>query len=693
MATRPIVLMLYSGKTEDWQWASVLLIPGTDHPRTSTLSPGLHSMPNPSLFHDTFCAYALRLLFGPRLLPHPEERDPDAWRLAIDETMAALAASSEPGAADAFGEDLKTATLRMKPIGSALVQGSYDNPLDARRSRETLGHTSPTVDLRRMSGMGATSPISATEVVQVRLSSESRSSSIAERLPQEPRVYSPDAVERASAHSPQSSVSRFPQSEGEVEREKAQTQRYILVDWDGPNDPENPLNWSTGRKAWVLLQTCLWTFTMYLGSSIYTGGILSVSEEFHVSEVAATLGLTTFVIGYGIGPMFLSPISEIPQIGRMPIYIITLILFIILNIPTALATNFGMLLVFRFLTGFVGSPILATGGATIADMYIPRKRAYGITLWSMSATCAPAMGPLLGDFAGTFKGWRWTIWELEWLSCFILLVLFFSYPETSAANILHRRAARLRRSTGNTALRAQAELDAAHLSSRDLALDILVRPFSLNFQEPIVLALNVYISLLYAMLYMWFESFPIVFGEIYGWEPQLVGLAFLGIFVGCFAVIPPFYYWYYYYQEPLYDEGDLKPETRMPAAIVGAVIVPLCMFAFGWTSRKSVHWIVPIISSSWFSLAAILLFNTVLNYLADAYPKYAATVLAGNDLMRSLFGAAFPLFAGAMYHNLGVPWASTLLGLLATAFVPIPIALYKYGELIRLRSKRARHDY
>lgn len=56
-----------------------------------------------------------------------------------------------------------------------------------------------------------------------------------------------------------------------------------------------------------------------------------------------------------------------------------------LQIPTALATNFGMLLAFRFLTGFFGSPALATGGATIADMYRPQKQAYGLAVWGIGA--------------------------------------------------------------------------------------------------------------------------------------------------------------------------------------------------------------------------------------------------------------------------------------------------------------------
>ncbi len=66
--------------------------------------------------------------------------------------------------------------------------------------------------------------------------------------------------------------------------------------------------------------------------------------------------------------------SEIPQIGRNPVYIGTLFVFVLFQIPTALSVNFGMLLAFRFVTGFIGSPILATGGASLSDVYTPRKR-------------------------------------------------------------------------------------------------------------------------------------------------------------------------------------------------------------------------------------------------------------------------------------------------------------------------------
>jgi DHA1 family multidrug resistance protein-like MFS transporter len=116
-----------------------------------------------------------------------------------------------------------------------------------------------------------------------------------------------------------------------------------------------------------------------------------------------------------------------------PIYILTLAAFVLLQIPTALATNYGMLMAF-FLTGVFGSPILMMGGATIADLYALKKRAYRLTLWGVFITCAPSLGLLLRSFSARFEGWRWMIWVPMWLSSVTFVLLFF--PETSTSNIL-----------------------------------------------------------------------------------------------------------------------------------------------------------------------------------------------------------------------------------------------------------------
>ena len=160
---------------------------------------------------------------------------------------------------------------------------------------------------------------------------------------------------------------------------------------------------------------------------------------------------------------------EIPQIGRNPVYIGTLVVFVALQAPTALAVNFGMLLAFRFLTGFIGSPVLATGGASIGDMYKPSTRAYGIGIWGISAVCGPVLGPLIGGFAVQAEDWSWAIWELMWLSGFCLLIIIFFLPETSSSNILYRRARRLRKLTKRDNLRTEGEIMSEQMTPKDVS--------------------------------------------------------------------------------------------------------------------------------------------------------------------------------------------------------------------------------
>ena len=190
--------------------------------------------------------------------------------------------------------------------------------------------------------------------------------------------------------------------------------------------------WSLWKKSLVTADICLITFSMYVGSALFAPGIPDLSRKFGISQVAGSLGLTMFVIGYGSGPMFLSPLSEIPQLGRAPVYMITLIIFVVLQVPTALGKNIGTVASMRFLAGFIGSPPMATGGASMADMWAAEDRAAAIGLWGLAAMSGPAVGPILGGFAAQAEGWTWTIWILMWLGAGSATFLSIFMPETSS---------------------------------------------------------------------------------------------------------------------------------------------------------------------------------------------------------------------------------------------------------------------
>ena len=89
-----------------------------------------------------------------------------------------------------------------------------------------------------------------------------------------------------------------------------------IVEWFGDDNPENLMNWSLLKEVIVTSELCLLTFPVYIGSAMYSAGTEGVMTGFHVSQAAATLGLTLFVAGYGLGPMMWAPMSQIPQLGR-----------------------------------------------------------------------------------------------------------------------------------------------------------------------------------------------------------------------------------------------------------------------------------------------------------------------------------------------------------------------------------------
>jgi DHA1 family multidrug resistance protein-like MFS transporter len=224
-------------------------------------------------------------------------------------------------------------------------------------------------------------------------------------------------------------------------------------------------------------------------------------------------------------------------------------------------------------------------------------------------------------------------------------MIFFILPETSAANILYKRTKRLREMTGDDRFRSQSEIDAAHHTTKD-HLVVLGRAFTLTFSEPIVFFMDLYTALVYGVFFIWFESFPLVFGDIYGFNSGQQGLVFLGILVGGIATLPPFLLWVRYGIVPRFVKPTFKPEMVLPPTFFGSIALPICLFWYGWSARESIHWIMPIIGSGLFTVGIITLFSPVINYLGIAYPSYAASIFAGNALFRASFGAAFPLFVG-----------------------------------------------
>jgi MFS family permease len=383
--------------------------------------------------------------------------------------------------------------------------------------------------------------------------------------------------------------------------------------------------------------------------------------------------------------MVSAPLSE--TFGRRAVYLITFPPFLLFTMGAGFAHNFATLLICRLLAGTIGSACLAVGAGTNTDMYEPLDRATASAIFLLAPFLGPALGPSVGGFVVQEKGWRWTQWPILFTG---LASLLFALPqsETYKKIILQQRAKKL-------GLQPPPNpIPAGFARVKFLLLVTLGRPIRMLFTEPIVAFFSIYTAFNFSVLFGFFAAFPYVFEGVYHFNLGEGGLSFLGIGIGCVLATTTYILldriMYQKRTRALQATGDmtpLDPEHRLYAAMIGSFLLPLGLFWFAWTARADIHWIVPMIATIPFACGNLLVFCSAVLYLIDTYgPLMGASAMAANGLLRYTLGAVFPLFTLQMYHKLGISWATSLLGFVTVALLPIPWVLWKFGPRIRAKS-------
>ncbi|MCJ1395277.1 hypothetical protein MMC18_008161 [Xylographa bjoerkii] len=505
-------------------------------------------------------------------------------------------------------------------------------------------------------------------------------------------AVAPGSMKKLDRTGPQGDVSNEEKRQGDDPKGGQESEKNFEVGWDGDDDPMNPRSMSTGRKWLIVLIVSSSSLCVTCTSSLYTSTYSQITVEFGCSQIVATLGLSLFVIGLGIGPMVLGPLSEF--YGRRPVYIVSLALFLIWIIPCAVAQNIQTMLISRFINGVAGSAFLSVAGGTVGDLFARQALQAPMLIFTASPFLGPEIGPIMGGFINQYTNWRWSFYVLIIWSGAMLALVIFLVPETYHPVLLRNKARKLRKDTGDA--RWQAPIEVMDRSISRTILRSCTRPFLLLTLEPMCLNLCLFSAILLGVLYLFFGAFDIVFANNHGFELWQIGLSFLGILVGMLIGIATDPWFRRYYQRLVAqreaqggEPGGAEPEYRLPHAIVGAPLVTIGLFWFGWTTYPSIHWIVPIIGSAVFGTGILLVFSGIFTFLVDAYPLYAASALAANSFARSSFAAAFPLFGIQMYEKLGYQWATSLLAFLTLAMAPFPYLFFRYGKRIRGTSRFA----
>ncbi|KAF2140921.1 uncharacterized protein K452DRAFT_251723 [Aplosporella prunicola CBS 121167] len=470
---------------------------------------------------------------------------------------------------------------------------------------------------------------------------------------------------------------------------------------------QNPFEWSHKRKSIILWLSCAATAMTAFTAGSYSPGVGQMTDAWHVSNVAALVGITIFTCGFAVAPMVLAPFSEIQ--GRKPVFLTCGILFVICQLCCAVTQSYGGMLAARFFAGVGGSTFSTMVGGVVSDIYHAKDRNTPMAMFSGAALLGTGLGPLCCGWIAERTTWRWIFYMQTILDGALMVVVCICFQETRGSVLLSRKAAALnkwyeaREQAGyfNLDMPLETELlkkipqrirwkvkaDEERASLSTMIGISLYRPFHLLLTEPVVFFFSLWVAFSWAVLYMTLAAIPLVFETNHHFSLGQANSIFasMSIFAALATVLS------IVQEKWARGSGRLgnTPEDRLYFACAESALMPIGLFMFGWTCAGRIHWIVPAIAIGLATVGIFSIYLSVFNYLADCYHRYASSALAAQSFCRNMLGGIFPLITARMYKQLTFGGASSMLGGIGALLTIVPWVLCFYGPKIRARSKFA----
>lgn len=453
------------------------------------------------------------------------------------------------------------------------------------------------------------------------------------------------------------------------------------------NDPEDPFHWNLWLRRFISTLLNLMTLFIGLATTAYSSGINSMVADLNTSTELGEMGLFCFNMTCAVAPLFLAPFCEL--VGRKVIYVGAYACFTLCFIGLALGKNIATILVMRTLLGLFGCVGTILVGGTFSDMYDIRERARPMALFSYVAILGTVAAPIYAGFIDETIGWRWIegVQGLSNIPLLILVAVFFR--ETRGGVTLHKRAKALRDATGIERYQSPGDLQTS--SVKDMLNTSCVKAIHMLATEPVVFAFGLWIGFCWFVVFLFLSVIPITFSTKRGWSEGVAGLPYISLCIG----VTLGYIVHTYYQMPKYlkrsadPEKKALPESRLYGAMLFAPFLPIGLFIYSFTQYGYLPWIAPTIALAPISFGIYFVFESTYSYTSDCYGESSSSAIAGQGLMRNTLGAVGPLFATQFFTNVGSQYAGLILSIAATVLSLIPFVFFKYGHVLRKRSKLA----
>lgn len=408
----------------------------------------------------------------------------------------------------------------------------------------------------------------------------------------------------------------------------------------------------TWKKWWILSVIFIVQVSMNFNTSLYSNALEGISEEFGVSMQATRVGAAIFLITYAFGCELWAPWSE--EVGRKPILQLSLFLVNIWQIPVGVAPNFATILVGRALGGLSSAGGSVTLGM-IADIFEADKQQYAVAYIVFSSVGGSVLGPVVGGFVEEYCAWRWNIWIQLIFGGAVQLLHFLTVPETRTTIMMDNIAKKRRKTGQDTNIYGPDEL--VPFRDRFSAKEILltwIRPFKMFLTEPIVLTLSLLSGFSDALIFMFIQSFSLVYKQ-WGFTTYELGLSFIPILVGYFIA------WFSFFpaikrniqeRKDKPDDERAQYESRLWWLLYTAPCLPIGLIIFAWTSTgPPLHWIGSSIAAAIVGIANYSIYMATIDYMVCAYGPYSASATGGNGWSRDFLAGVLTLPATPFFES------------------------------------------
>ena len=420
--------------------------------------------------------------------------------------------------------------------------------------------------------------------------------------------------------------------------------------------------------------------TSAFGATVYTAGLAGVMERFGVSMTVAILGMSLYFWGIAFAPIHTPHLSE--RYGRSAVYLVALPIFSLFILGASFSQSWAALAVCRFFAGFTGGPCLVLIEGTFADVWSADLTVTYYAFLTLASFIGTAAGPLIGNFLVKYGGWRWTQWITLILGVAAFL-LAIGMPETYGREILRRR--HKRNNLKVTLPAAQSGVTLAQMSKITI-----ITPLKMLVTEPIVMMLSLYVGFIFAVIFQFFISVPVVLHLTYNFTPTRAGIAFTAAIAGALlaaataTIIDKITF---VRVSKTSHDGTVPIEYRMIPGMLGGVFITASLFWIAWTASPKVHYLSPILGTMVYIWGCVLMLTSAISYLFDAYPPAGTlSALTAAACFRLVLAGLIPLFIIQMIMGLTGAWAISTFGFIGAALMTIPFVLFYFGGKLRMKS-------